>query len=264
MQLAAPSGRPGSAALACALALAGCEVPPSPESSTPAEQIVAPASHPEPDPLMSVAPDPVRGESLGEFRFTMYYVAQEEMSGAPDITSGDPDKSPEALYGPKDCTTPIAVVSKAFARTLDLQGTGKLRDGRVLNTAGLCKCPHSPCYAQIQDAWAMGPQGKLSPFRSVAVDTRMVKLGSVLYIPELDGKRMPGRAPWGGYVHDGCVIAQDRGGGIRNHEIDLFVAKKAYSNALDHRHRMKKVTVHAGAGWCERTGGGKVRKISTM
>jgi hypothetical protein len=205
MQPAAPSGRPGSAALAWALALAGCEPPPSPESSTPAE-IVEPAPASEADPvLMSVAPDPVRGASLGEFRFTMYYVAQEEASGAPDITSGEPDKAPEPLFGPKDCTTPIATVSKAFARTLDLQGTGKLRDGRVLNTAGVCKCAHSPCYAQIQDAWAMGPQGRLSPFRSVAVDTRVVKLGSMLYIPELDGKRMPGRAPWGGYVHDGCV-----------------------------------------------------------
>lgn len=243
------SGRPGSAALIVALALSGCDAPPAPTSACEEfrPRVCEAASEPVDRSVAEhlPAPEPARGESLGAFRFTMYYVAQE------DDVSGQPDTP---LYSAKDCT-PIATVSKQFAKTIEIQGTGKLADGRVLNTSGRCACPSSPCFTQIQNVWAMGANGKLSPFRSVAVDPKKIKLGSTLYIPELDGKRMPGKPPWGGYVHDGCVVADDNGGGIKNHEIDLFVAKKAYSNALDHRHRMNQVTVYAGQGWCEKRNG---------
>lgn len=219
-----------------------------------------------------ISASPARGAELGKFRFTMYYVAIERgrkqepepvseedvllASGAPDTMSGRPDKV--TIYD-KRCRA-IAEISPAFARQLDLQGTGKLKDGRVVNTSGLCKCPNSPCFMEIKDTWAIGANGRLAPFRSVAIDTRLVKLGSLLYIPELEGKRMPGKAPWGGYVHDGCVIADDRGGGIRGKELDLFVAKKSFSNALWNRTRLKQVTVFDGTGWCERKDG-RVRKV---
>ena len=39
-------------------------------------------------------------------------------------------------------------------------------------------------------AWAMGAGGRLSPFRSVAIDTKVIPMGKVLYIPELDGMLM--------------------------------------------------------------------------
>jgi 3D (Asp-Asp-Asp) domain-containing protein len=155
----------------------------------------------------------------------------------------------------------IAQVDPAFAKQLDLQGTGKLADGRVLNTSGLCSCPNSPCFMEIKATWAIGAnERRLAPFRSVAIDTRLVELGSLLYIPELEGKRMPGKAPWGGYIHDGCVVADDRGGGIRGQELDLFVAKKGYADALWHRTRLKQVTVFDGTGRCERRDG-RIRKV---
>src|SRR5688500_17014905 len=192
---------------------------------------------------------------IGEFRFTMYYVAVEPtppeddtddeellatVSGSPDTLSGSPDMV--TLYEAKRCK-PIAQVDRAFARQLDIQGTGKLADGRVVNTSGRCRCPNSPCFKQIKATWALGAAGRggLAPFRSAAVDTRIIPLGSLLYVPELDGLRMPGKAPWGGYVHDGCIVADDRGGGIRGRELDLFVAKKSYSRALYTRSRLKKV-----------------------
>ncbi|MCB9559143.1 MAG: hypothetical protein H6709_23505 [Kofleriaceae bacterium] len=225
----------------------------------------------------------------------MYYVAAERdyppvepaaandnaSSGAPDVSSGEPDSDDGAddgvdaaddatagatpaatprrravpLYHRKDCSHPIAMVDPGFEAQLDIQGTGKLRDGRVINTSGSCRCPNSPCYFEIGKAWAMGPAGKLSPFRSVAVDTDVVPLGSLLYVPILDGMQMPGHAPWGGWVHDGCVVAEDRGGGIKGRDIDFFVAKKVYSNLLDHRHHLKRVQVFDGKGWCERKDG---------
>jgi 3D (Asp-Asp-Asp) domain-containing protein len=228
---------------------------------------VAVEETPRPAPVVVAKDEPPRGEKLGDFRFTMYYVAVEGdgrrkrggdamlASGTPDNLSGRPDR--RVLYHAKGCK-PIAEVSRNFGRHLDVQGTGKLRDGRVLNTTGVCDCPISPCYREIKAVWAMGANGRLSPFRSVAVD-RKIKLGTLLYVPELDGARMPGKAPWGGFVHDGCVVADDRGGGIGTRELDLFVAKKSFSDALYRRHRWKRVGVYDGKGWCERRDG-KVRK----
>jgi 3D (Asp-Asp-Asp) domain-containing protein len=270
---------------ACALlltpVLSSCELASSPGATAPLND-----DSEQPSPVVELprlelptpgADAPVRGDSLGNFRFTMYYVAIEDdppptpqadaaddamlahaaPSGAPDTLSGSPDMV--TVYHRDGCR-PLAEISRAFVAKLDMQGTGKLRDGRVINTSGVCRCPRSPCYMPIKAAWAVGANGRLSPFRSVAIDTKLIKLGSLLYVPELDGKRMPGKAPWGGFVHDGCVVADDRGGGIAGRELDLFVAKKVYSDGLYRRHRIKRVTVHDGAGWCERKGG-KVRKV---
>ena len=109
-----------------------------------------------------------------------------------------------------------------------LQGTGKLRDGRVLNIWGHCTCDHKPCFKVTENQWGTAGTGKpLQPFRTVAVDPKVVKLGSLLYVPLLEGRTMPGRAPWGGFVHDGCVVADDTGGGIDGNQLDLFVGRKA-------------------------------------
>lgn len=269
-------GRPGIAMLPIVLwgvlALSGCEGQSSLSPSTIAEASPAPAPATAGERRADL---PELGEPLGAFRFTMYYVAQEsaypkvDLSGIPDEVSGAPDDDGGATDGGKSVTLfakdcrPIADVDAGFARQIDMQGTGKLRDGRVLNTSGTCKCQHSPCYFEIKAAWAMGANGRLSPFRSVAIDTSIVPLGSMLYIPDLDGLRMPGKAPWGGYIHDGCVMADDRGGGIKGHELDFFVAKKTFSDSLDRRHRIKRISVFDGKGWCERKDG-RIRKAVSI
>ena len=59
------------------------------------------------------------------------------------------------------------------------------------------------------------------PFRSVAVDTRLIPLGTVLYIPAARGSTVTlpsGRKA----VHDGYFFASDRGGAIKNNHIDVF------------------------------------------
>jgi 3D (Asp-Asp-Asp) domain-containing protein len=261
-----------------ALALAACEGPSAIASGVnvaPDTEVAPVGTQPAGAERDTVSVAAKRGGPLGTFRFTMYYVAIEGQhrpgepapaaaaepmlaSAVPGNLSGPPDKV--TLYEKQGCT-PIAEIDRSFARELDLQGTGKLRDGRVLNTSGLCRCPNSPCFFEIEAAWAIGANGRLAPFRSVAIDTRLIELGSLLYIPELDGVRMPGKAPWGGYVHDGCVLADDRGGGIRGHELDLFVAKRGYVNALRRKTRLSKVTVFDGTGWCEKKNG-RVRRAA--
>jgi 3D (Asp-Asp-Asp) domain-containing protein len=59
------------------------------------------------------------------------------------------------------------------------------------------------------------------PFRSIAVDTRLIPLGTVLYIPAARGTAITlpsGRKA----VHDGYFFASDRGGAIKDNHIDVF------------------------------------------
>jgi len=150
-----------------------------------------------------------------------------------------------------------------------LQGTGKLHDGRVLNIWGACSCEHSPCFKVTQAQWGTSGSGKsLQPFRTVAVDPKIVKLGSLLYVPLLEGRTMPGRQPWGGYVHDGCVVADDTGGHISGSRIDLFVGRKAYflglSGSGGSHAWARHVPVFDGTGLCERKGRHVGRKAASI
>jgi len=73
-----------------------------------------------------------------------------------------------------------------------------------------------------------GPYGdgaggyQLVPFRSVAVNTHLIPLGTVLYIPEARGVAVT--LPSGRRVqHDGYFFASDRGGDVRRNHIDVFL-----------------------------------------
>lgn len=207
--------------------------------------------------------------SLGTFQITFYHVAAEEEvdeprradpaideagSDLPVFAAAAPDTV--TLYHGKTCA-PIAEVSRAFAAAAEMQGTGKLRDGRLINIWGACSCDRSPCFHFTSQKWGNAGTGRgLTPFRTVAVDPKVVKLGSLLYIPLLEGRQMPGRSPWGGFVHDGCVVADDTGGAINDNQLDLFVGRRAYYRALANRGShawARKAEVFDGAGICERS-----------
>ncbi len=219
-------------------------------------------------PDAAAAPDGPR--SMGAFQVTFYYVASEEevdevprpdpsideaASDSPIFANAAPDLV--VLYEGKTCE-PIAEVSRAFAAAAEMQGTGQLRDGRLINIWGSCPCDRSPCFQFTGKKWGNAGTGRgLSPFRTVAADPKVVKLGSLLYLPVLEGRRMPGRPPWGGFIHDGCVVADDTGGAINDNQLDLFVGRRAYYRALSTRgsHAWARSTeVFDGTGICERTG----------
>ncbi len=240
---------------------------------------------------------------LGSFTITFYYVIGEDEVGpkklpgvalakpvpandnqlgmaadgaAPDpAPTADPDGDLAAITPPDNVTLftdechPIADVAPAFASELKIQGTGKLRDGRVLNISGNCRCETSPCYSVTANQWGTAGTGRpLQPFRTVAVDPKVVKLGTLLYVPLLEGRTMPGRAPWGGYVHDGCVVADDTGGGIDGNQLDLFVGRKAYflglSGSEGSHSWARHVPVFDGSGICTRKGREVGRKAAAI
>src|SRR5262249_44370468 len=99
--------------------------------------------------------------------------------------------------------------------------------------------------------WGIGVLDRaLAPFRSVAVDPNVVPIGARLYVADLDGVRVPGEAPWGDFVHDGCVVADDRGGAIAGRHIDLFAALRPYYVALDSMLARRTVMIYDGGGRC--------------
>jgi len=276
-----------------ALGGAGCEGNSDAKTAPPmAAKIVEAVPAP-----VEVAPEKDPGP-IGKFDITFYYVTSEEeiaakiakrqaeAAAANDNTVADPASEtaelasvvpPEPpreivpLYETKTCEV-LAEVDKEFAKSLALQGTGKLRDGRLLNVAGQnnCPCDRKPCFHVIEgQVWGKAGTGKpLAPFRTVAVDPKVIKLGSLLYIPLLEGRRMPGRAPWGGFVHDGCVTADDTGGGIKGFQIDLFVGRKDHflglSGSGGSHAWARHVEVLDGASRCERKGRKIGRKAAAI
>ena len=247
-------------------------------------------------PYAEVAPQPAaelpaprasEPTQIGDFFLTFYFVIGEDEVGpgkgksakkAVRKRAGEQAATAELaattterqvrLYDPRGCKE-ISKVSPEFAFQLTVQGSGKLRDGRLLSVSGRCNCEHSPCFNVTNHPWGTsGLSHPLQPFRTVAVDPKVVRLGSLLYIPALEGRTMPGRQPWGGYVHDGCVLADDTGGHIEGKRLDLFVGRKAYFQGLAHpgsshawaRH----IPVYDGSGMCERKGRRVGRRIGSI
>jgi len=206
------------------------------DSTGPDADVAAPDAAPAP-------PDAgAPGAELGTFQLTYYWVTcEEEFSGTPDTSIYD-----------SSCNE-LAVVPSAFFDSLRLEGTGKLADGRVLNYAGSCPCATSPCFFEVdaEHPWGVGSMNRaLVPFRSIAVDPAVIAIGTPVYVAELDGVQMPGDPPTGGFVHDGCVTADDTGGGINGMHIDFFAALRANYLALDAILGLGSVTVHEGGDRC--------------
>lgn len=113
-----------------------------------------------------------------------------------------------------------------FVKALLMEGTGLLADGRVVNYSGRCQYGTGTCYQALDEDYPFGRgagRRPLVPFRSIAVDRRLIAIGEPLYVPEFDGLVLPD-----GSHHDGCVRADDTGGNIKKREMDFFVV--SYEN----------------------------------
>jgi len=151
---------------------------------------------------------PANSTSLGTFVPTFYRILDETTWPAGERT--------EELFTREGQL--IARVTPAFKRQLDIEGSARLRDGRVPNieepVGGHMR------YLIVRGApFGVGAPGyRLVPYRTVAVDPRRIRLGTVLYIPSLVGITLPT-----GGVHDGFCFAHDTGHGIIGSRIDIFV-----------------------------------------
>jgi 3D (Asp-Asp-Asp) domain-containing protein len=179
------------------------------------------------------------GGHLGRFELTMYWLVDES-----DYSSG----GERMLYEKRSSCLPIASVSRSFRRALDLEGSGRLKDGRVVSYVGACSCPRSPCYAVTDAPFGMGAKDNpLVPYRSIAVDRRYIRLERMLFIPQLNGVEMAGEH---GFVHDGCVRSDDVGPAITGRHIDFFLpAEEHFLEVLGKT--PSRVDIYAGGDRCE-------------
>jgi hypothetical protein len=145
----------------------------------------------------------------------------------------------------------LARMTERFAWALRLEGSALMADGRVINYAGKCDFGYGTCFEQLSVddhpfGRGAGPR-PLIPFKSVAIDPRLVQIGEPLYIPEFDGLVLPD-----GSIHDGCVRADDTGGGIKKRKMDFFVV--TYGNfrfLLDQLQNVTWITPHIESPRCE-------------
>jgi 3D (Asp-Asp-Asp) domain-containing protein len=142
-------------------------------------------------------------------------------------------------------------VHEHYACSLKLEGSGLLPDDRVVNYTGPCKFGYGTCFQQLDPREFPFGRGAglrpLVPFKSVAVDPRVIHLGEPLYIPEFDGLALPD-----GSIHDGCVRADDVGGGIKGRKMDFFVVTYDNSRGLfDELLGVAWITPHVEAPRCD-------------
>lgn len=190
------------------------------------------------------------------FELTFYWLAfqddfVEPLAAVPAGNKRAPaaERSWVELYTPQGYF--IARVPEKFAWSLRMEGSGVMLDGRIFNYAGPCRYGYGTCFTQVDAAEFPFGRGAgmraLIPFKSVAVDPRVVRLGEPLYLPELDGVQLPD-----GSIHDGCVRADDVGGAIKRRHLDFFaVTYGNYRAVIDQLLGVGWVTPHIEAPRCE-------------
>jgi 3D (Asp-Asp-Asp) domain-containing protein len=170
-----------------------------------------------------------RGRPLGVFRNTYY-----------SFPSADDYSGPQVQLFDASCK-PIASVPQTFHDAVCVQGSGRIGAQTVSYARRDCSCarvcPRSQqqiCFEALDPSrfpWGRGAAGQpIHPLRTVAVDTRVIPLGTSLYIPAFAGLPAGGSAP-----HDGCFRAQDRGLKIVGAQIDVFVGDEPMLRAWNAR-----------------------------
>lgn len=194
---------------------------------------VSPVTATEAPPPPDAGLPPVDAGPGRPMKLTMYFVAEQPC----------PDGSDASL--PKCGGGALAAVSTGFRKTAAMQGSARLCDGRVVSV----RTVHPLCFAVVEGApWGKTASGRPArPFRSIAVDPGELTLGHWYFVPELRGLVLP--APATGEVHDGCVRADDVGGGVKGAHIDLFVGRRDAMTALADLHAHG-VTLADGATIC--------------
>jgi 3D (Asp-Asp-Asp) domain-containing protein len=185
--------------------------------------------------------EPQTGTLIGSMRLTYYWIIREE-----DYLLNKKIKKDTEI---RSCRGElITKVSRTFAWALRMAGSGKLRDGRMLNVA--CKCNgRYGCFAVVNQR--RFPHGvgcrnnSLLPYGSVAIDRRLIPFGAWLYAPEIDGMELPD-----GTRHNGCLRADDIGNRVRGMHIDWFVLnRKSYQQVI--RILPPQLTIYWGGSKCQ-------------
>jgi len=143
----------------------------------------------------------------------------------------------------------IADIPVDLAEMLALEGSGVLPDGRLVNVVDGRDWPNTRFVVLDREVFPYGldARGKaLLPFKTIAVDATRIQVGSIVFIIQLKGVRMPD-----GTVHNGCVTAGDIGGGIKGAHIDFFSATYASYLTLNGNLKLSEVDIVVNSVRCK-------------
>jgi 3D (Asp-Asp-Asp) domain-containing protein len=184
------------------------------------------------------------GRVVGTFRNTYYDFPSE----------GDHAQGETVALKNAACET-IAQVPRTFHDAVCVQGSGSLARGGTVSFAKrdcACAeiCPRTQqriCFEALDPKsfpWGRGAAGKpILPLRSVATDTSVLPMGTILYIPELDGVA----------TSDGCFVVEDRGLRVQGDHVDIFTGRPSTTAQLNAEVPSNQgVTVIVGAPKCGR------------
>lgn len=191
------------------------------------------------------------GRVLGQFRNTYYDFPREADHQATDRDLVDVMSA--------ECQS-IAKVPRGFHDAVCVQGSGSLKRGGTISFAKRdCECaqvcPRTQqkiCFDALDPVafpWGRGAAGKpISPLRSIAADTNVLPMGTVVYLPELDGAGNP--------ASDGCFVVEDRGVRVQGQHVDIFTGHPGQTAVLNQQVPSNQgVTVVVDAPKCSRLAG---------
>ena len=162
-----------------------------------------------------------KGEPIGRFIDTYYFnVVEADYQGPQTVPVKD---------GKGEL---LARVRAGFWEHFSVEGTGLVLDGRELNT--------SEAGVIVVDAPMGEGTCRLKNWRTMAVDSSVIPLGTIVKIDETVGLKLPD-----GTVSDGYWQAEDTGGEVRNAHVDLYVGdgEKGGSVLDDAQIHLKPLTI---------------------
>ena len=188
------------------------------------------------------------GRMVGVFRNTYYdFPSEADFSG------------PTVKLMSASCA-PIAEVPRAFHDAVCVQGSGSLKRGGTVSFAKRdCACAEvcprtgqNICFDALDRGkfpFGRGAAGTpIMPLVTVAADTTVLPLGTVIYLPEMDGIPMPGGEPL-----DGCFVVEDRGSRVKGDHVDIFTGSPRNTKLLNDRVPSNEgVTIVVDVAKCER------------
>jgi 3D (Asp-Asp-Asp) domain-containing protein len=191
------------------------------------------------------------GRVLGQFRNTYYDFPREADHPASERDLVDVMSA--------SCQS-IAKVPRAFHDAVCVQGSGSLKKGGTISFAKRdCECAQicprtnqKICFDALDPVafpWGRGAAGKpIYPLRTIAADTSVLPLGTVVYLPELDGAGEP--------ASDGCFVVEDRGVRVQGEHVDIFTGHPGQTAILNRQVPSNQgVTVVVDAPKCARLAG---------
>lgn len=149
------------------------------------------------------------GRYLGKFKITYYWAVDE---------SDYPVSRSSAIYLADGSL--LGRFSSAFVQAFKIEAAALLKDGRKISYMKLAN------RAEVVDRFLGCGGHKLTELKSIAVDPRIIPLGSTIYIPQAEN------AVINGQPQDGLFYAGDIGSAVKGKHIDIFVGRKENMEAF--------------------------------